>query len=150
MLEILITLTIIAIALLGTAGLQMYAIRIGQSGQFRTQAVFLASDIAERMEANRMAAVNGNYVVGATNTPSVATSDCRATPCNEISLAAFDISQWENTIISMLPQPSWEITQTTPGNPSIYTIRISWADRSSVSTSRGEIFSYTATRTVRN
>ncbi|BBI98332.1 type IV pilus modification protein PilV [Ferrigenium kumadai] len=150
MLEILITLVIIATALLGTAGLQMYAMRVGQSGHLRTQAVFLASDIAERMEANRGAATIGSYAVGATNTPSVVTTDCSTTACNEASLAAFDISQWENTIAGTLPQSSWEITQDITGNPSTYTIRVSWSDRSSVSTTHGETFSYTATRTVRN
>lgn len=151
MLEILITLVIIATALLGTAGLQIYAMRMGQSGQFRTQAVFLASDIAERMEANKAAAVAGNYVVAATSTPSTAATNCAANACDIATLANWDISQWENAIIALgLPQASWQITQTTAGNPSTYSIVISWTDRSSVKTSHGENFAYTATRTVSN
>jgi len=149
MLEILITLVIIATALLGTAGLQMYAMRMGQSGQFRTQAVFLASDIAERMEANKTAAVAGNYIVALASAPSAAAADCAITACNSANLASWDISEWGNAIINVgLPQADWQITQTTAGNPSTYTIVISWADRSSVKTSHGETFSYTATRTV--
>lgn len=151
MLEILITLVIIATALLGTAGLQMYAMRMGKSGEFRTQAVFLASDIAERMEANKAAAVAGNYVVAATSAPSAAATDCAANACDIATLANWDISEWENAIIGVgLPQANWQITQTTAGNPSTYTIVISWADRSSVKASHGETFSYTATRTVSN
>jgi type IV pilus assembly protein PilV len=150
MLEILITLVIIATALLGTAGLQIYAMRMNQSGQFRTQAVFLASDIAERMEANKAAAVAGNYAVAAASTPSVAGTDCATAACDATNLAAFDVSQWEATISTLLPQSSWQITQTTAGNPSTYDIVISWTDRSSSKTSRGETFSYTATRTISN
>ncbi len=151
MLEVLITLVIIATALLGTAGLQMYALRVGQSGQFRTQAVFLASDIAERMEANKTAAVAGNYAVAAASSPSAAATDCATSACDIATLASWDISEWENAIIAVgLPQASWQIAQTTTGNPSTYTIVISWSDRSSVKTSHGETFSYTATRTVSN
>lgn len=151
MLEILITLVIIAVALLGTAGLQVYAMRMGKSGEFRTQAVFLASDIAERMEANKTAAVAGNYAVALTNSPSVASADCSAIPCDTASLAGWDISGWENAIIAVgLPQASWQITQTTAGNPSTYQIVINWTDRNSTKSGSGENFSYTATRIVSN
>jgi type IV pilus assembly protein PilV len=150
MLEILITLVIIATALLGTAGLQINAIRMNQSSQFRTQAVFLASDIAERMEANKVAAIAGNYVVAQTSTPSTAT-DCSTGSCDSTTLAAWDISQWENAIITLgLPQASWEVTQTGTGDPSTYKIVINWTDRSSDKSTHGENFSYTATRTVNN
>ena len=60
MIEVLITLVIIATALLGTAGLQLQAMKLGKSGDFRTQAVFLANDLAERMEGNESAAVAGS------------------------------------------------------------------------------------------
>lgn len=150
MLEILITLVIIAIALLGTAGLQVYAMRVNQSGQFRTQAIFLASDIAERMEANKAAAVAGNYVQTLTSTTTVPAFDCTTTACNSANLASWDISQWGQAIAILLPQATWQITQTTAGNPSTYSIVIGWTDRSSDKTSHGETFSYTATRTVSN
>lgn len=150
MLEILITLVIVAIALLGTAGLQVYAMRMGQSGQFRTQAIFLASDIAERMEANKAAAMAGNYAVAAASAPSAAPTDCGATACGAAALAGYDISQWENSIVNLLPQAAWAITQVAVGNPSTYSIFIQWADRSADKASRGETFSYTATRTLSN
>lgn len=150
MLEVLITLVIIATALLGTAGLQMYALRMGQSGQFRTQAVFLASDISERMEVNKVAAVAGNYALALTSVPSVTATNCATTVCNSTDLANWDLSQWGIAIGSLLPQATWQITQTTAGNPSTYSIVINWTDRSSNKTSHGETFSYTATRTISN
>lgn len=150
MLEILITLVIIATALLGTAGLQVYAMRMGQSGQFRTQAVFLASDIAERMEANKTAAIAGNYVVAASSSPSAAATNCASAACDSANLASWDISQWESAIASLLPQAEWAITRTVVGNPSTYQIIVRWTDRSSVKGVSGETFSYTATRTVNN
>jgi type IV pilus assembly protein PilV len=150
MLEILITLAIVAIALLGTAGLQVYAMRMNHGGHLRTQAVFLASDIAERMEANKVAAVAGNYAVAAASSPSAAATDCGAVPCSGAALAGYDISQWETSIANLLPQARWQITQLAAGNPSTYNIFIQWTDRSTDKTSHGETFSYTATRTVSN
>lgn len=151
MLEILITLVIVAIALLGTAGLQVYAMRVNQSGQFRTQAIFLASDIAERMEANRAAAIAGNYVQTLTSTTTVPAFDCTTTACNSANLANWDLSQWGQAIAILLPQATWQISQTSvSNNPITYSIVISWTDRSSDKTSHGETFSYTATRTVSN
>jgi type IV pilus assembly protein PilV len=152
MLEILITLVIVAIALLGTAGLQVNAMRMNKGGQFRTQAIFLASDIAERMEANRAEAVLGTYAVAATSAVGAAATLCDAAACSSTQLAAWDISQWGTSITNLLPQPSWSITQTAAGNPSTYSIVINWTDRSNVkSVNSGAIVdTYTATRTIGN
>lgn len=152
MLEILITLVIIAVAMLGTAGLQLNALRLNKGSQFRTQAIFLASDMAERMEANKAAAVLGTYAIAATNAVSVAATDCTAAACDSASLAAWDKSRWEASVSDLLPQASWTISQTTAGNPSTYSIVIRWIDRSDVKTvTSGTIVdSYTATRTIGN
>ena len=152
MLEILITLVIIAIALLGTAGLQVNAMRMNKGSQFRTQAIFLASDMAERMEANKAEAVLGTYAVAATSAVGAAATNCAAAACNSAGLAAWDINQWGTSITNVLPQPSWSITQTVAGNPSTYSIVINWTDRSNVKSvaSGGIVDTYTATRTIGN
>jgi len=152
MLEILITLVIVATALFGTAGLQVYAMRMNQSGQFRTQAVFLASDIAERMEMNKAAAVAGSYELALTNATGAAATDCSSSSCDEAALAAWDLIEWGNVIVDLLPQASWQITRTVAGNPSTYSIVINWTDRRTntqyATAGTGETFSYTATRTI--
>ncbi len=171
MVEVLVTLLIISLALLGTAGLQAYSMRLNQGGQFRSLAVFLAADLAERMESNKTSAVAGDYVLALTTgadylagagAPSTA---CVTAACNPSALAAFDLSQWQSAAAATLPQSSWSVTQTGAGNPSTYTITISWVDRRSDTShaaanaasqfgsnaaGTGEKFSYTATRTVLN
>jgi len=104
--EILVTLVIVAITLLGTAGLQLYAMRVNQGGQFRTQAVFLASDIAERMEANKQEAINGSYALGNTTAASPLSTACNTDACSSFNLAAYDLNQWGNSVAALLPQPS--------------------------------------------
>lgn len=153
MIEVLIAIVIIAIALFGTAALQVSAMRLGQGGIFRSHAVFLAQDIAERMEANAPAATAGSYVVALTSTAPTIDTTCQTGACTQALLAAYDVAQWANMVASSLPQASWSITQTVTGTPSTYTIVIRWVDRRNKTSdsSVGAITdSYTLTRTVFN
>jgi type IV pilus assembly protein PilV len=171
MIEVLVTMFIVTLALLGTAGLQAYSMRLNQGGQFRTQAVFLASDLAERMEANKTAAITGAYAVAESGTAVAPSSACLAgqPACSPPALALFDLAQWENAVSSTLPQSSWQVVNVA-GNPATITITISWVDRltekgnaaagtgnaaydATIGTGinaagTGERFRYTATRTV--
>jgi type IV pilus assembly protein PilV len=171
MIEVLVTLLIISLALLGTAGLQAYSMRLNQGGQFRSLAVFLAADLAERMEANRPSAVAGDYVVANTvgadflvGAAAVSTA-CVTAGCNAAALAAYDLSQWQNAVATTLPQSSWSVAQATSGTQNTYTITINWVDRrsntdnaaadsnsafGSNTAGTGEKFSYTSSRTFFN
>src|SRR5690606_26563711 len=61
LIEILVTLFILAIGLLGLAGLLFEGMRNNQGSYLRTQASILAYDMADRMRANRIAAAGGGY-----------------------------------------------------------------------------------------
>jgi type IV pilus assembly protein PilV len=162
LIEVLVTMLVISLALLGTVGLQTYALRTNQGGQFRSQAVFLAADLAERMEANRIGAVVGTGYIQATSSVKDTTlnTSCTTGACSPDQLAAFDTSQWKNAVATTLPQAEWTVRQTVTGNPSTYTITISWVDREEKiayaasapkgASGVGEKMSYTATRTIFN
>ena len=147
MIEVLVTLLIISLALLGTAGLQAYSMRLNQSGQFRTQAVFLVADLAERMEANTSGAVRAAYVLAESSSANILNTACATgmCPCAPApgdcsALANFDLSQWQNVVAANLPQASWEVcvdanrdnvcdVSPVATNPITYMIRVSWVDR---------------------
>lgn len=171
MIEVLVTLLIISLALLGTAGLQAYSMRLNQGGQFRTHAVFLVSDLAERIEANKTAnyemqwnfAASGAYDISGTNP-----QDCLTISCAPADLATYDQWEWQRRVgdPAVLPQSSWSVTRAVAGTLTTYTIVVSWVDRMSGTGTNaaydaasgvgvnaagtGERFSYTATRTVSN
>jgi type IV pilus assembly protein PilV len=152
LIEILVTLMIVALAMLGAVGLQAHALRLNQGGQFRSQAVFLAGDLAERIEANKAAAVAGSYEVADTSAAPPSSTACTAGACSEDQLADYDLALWQNAVYSALPQASWLVERTTTGNPSVYKITIRWVDRGSNTTYGSgfdNTFSYVATRTVR-
>lgn len=154
MLEILVTLFLVTMWLLGTAGLQASALKLNTAAQFRTQAVFLASEIAERMQANRGAAVAGLYALaaGAATTMPV---NCMTTACTPEDLAAFDLAEWSGRVSAVLPNATMTLAvDAVDANPITYTIVIGWTDRREErkyeTSGTNESFSYTATRTIFN
>lgn len=163
MIEIMVTIAIIATSLLGTAGLQAYAMRVNQGAQLRSQAVFLASDIAERMEANKAGATTGvGYDLDEVTSAPASVDTCYSSTCSASNLAAYDLNQWSNSIDTLLPQAiAWEICKdanldgtcdstSTATNPINYLIRISWTDRRYDRNNTDVTFSYKTTRTISN
>lgn len=137
MIEILVTLVIIATALLGTAGLQAHALKTSKGSEFRNQAIFLSADIIERMEANKAEAVAGNYAVAAG--PGAVNTDCDVKgTCTGPVLTAYDLANWQAQV-AKLPSGLGSIVLTTPGNPATYTITVSWTDRASAAAAQAGV-----------
>jgi type IV pilus assembly protein PilV len=106
MLEVLISIVVIAFGLLGVAGLQAFALKNNQSASQRSVATVLATDMIDRMKANSKAATDGFYneTSGTGVTPAsvpgcLATSGC-ATPQE---LAANDLFEWKALVAAALP-----------------------------------------------
>lgn len=166
MMEVLVTMAIVATALLGTAGLQAHAIKTSKSSEFRNQAIFLSADIVERMEANKAEALLGSYAVAAG--PGAVSTACEsAGACAGAALAAYDVSNWQ-AAVAALPSGVGVITGVA-GNPATYTIKVSWVDRAAAlsgqagvvagvgtnaagaaATAGQEISSLTTTKIIRN
>lgn len=140
LIEVLVTVLILSIGLLGLAGLQIKGLQFNQSAYLRSQATILAYDIIDRMRANHTAAVDGDYVVALDAAPQGQTGCESATAtCSEADFASFDLNQWKcslgnwdtNSICTtlgikgLLPDGDGEITQ----NGSIFAVTIRWADR---------------------
>ncbi|MEQ1915207.1 MAG: type IV pilus modification protein PilV [Gallionella sp.] len=127
MLEIMITLVVVAIALLGTAGMQAFAMKVGQGGQLRNQAVYLAADMAERIETNKpLSAASG---VPGYEAIVPATVNCQANACTSAELGVRDVNNWNLQIARLLPSGQGTITRSVAGNLYTYTIVVSWLDR---------------------
>lgn len=60
LIEILITVIVLSIGLLGLAGLQISGLRANMSSEARSKATLLANDIAERMRTNTLGVHNDN------------------------------------------------------------------------------------------
>ena len=151
MLEILVTLFLLTMWLLASAGVQSASLQFNKAAQFRTQAVYFATDLAERMQANKTAATAGNYTSSG-DPGGNAPASCVSTTCSPAQLAAFDLAEWSGRVTASLPGATVTVTPLAVANPVTYTIVVSWVDRRTDRTYSGsgstESFSYTATKTV--
>ncbi|WP_419421277.1 type IV pilus modification protein PilV (plasmid) [Legionella sp. D16C41] len=131
-LEILITLVILAFGMLGIGALFLMAHKSNNSSYLRQQAIQSGYNIIDRMRANRQEAVNGSYSVSnltstssSVTTPSV---DCSSTSCNTKQLATYDSWYWLAKDVSTLPKGTGAINVTTSGNNTVATITVQWDD----------------------
>lgn len=85
LIEMLVTLLVLSIGLLGVASLQVYSLRHNSGAYFRSQASVLAYDIADRMRANRSVALAGsnNYDIALAASKPSSLTDVRQQDLNE-------------------------------------------------------------------
>lgn len=99
LLEVLVAVLVLAIGLLGLAGLMASSIRNNQSAYQRTQATWLAYDIVDRMRVNRAVALANGYNTALGN-PAV----CAANPALAGSVAVRDLTGWKTLLACALPE----------------------------------------------
>jgi type IV pilus assembly protein PilV len=126
MVESLVALVIISVGMLGVAGLYLSSLQAGRSANLRIQAVNLATDLGDRIRANRRGVAN--YKATATDTGK--SNDCATVTCTAAQIAENDIYIWKQAITAALPaNANGQITYTaTAGAPSRCTIMIVWRE----------------------
>lgn len=123
LIEIMVAVVVLAIGLLGLAGLQATSLRFNNSAYHRSQATNLAYDMADRMRVNRQAALNnGDYDAEDFEDPP---PDC-AVVALAGTLAEQDIQAWRNALACTLPLGTGSITRTAGTN--IFAITVQWDD----------------------
>jgi len=105
MLEVLIAILVIAIGTLGMAGLQVVTLKNTQSSHYRSIAVQLANDIAERMRGNMNGVLANSYNRTSVSVDySTAVANCtNTTGCTYSDLAINDAYEWQQLIAAQLP-----------------------------------------------
>ncbi len=116
LLEVLVSLVVLSIGLLGLAALQLQGLKYNHDAYVRTQGTFLAYDLIERMRAN---SANADNYVGA------APGDACGAAAN---LATDDRACWHADIAATLPGGTATVTQDA-ADTTLFTTTISWADR---------------------
>ncbi len=150
MFEVLVTLAVVTIWLLATAGAQSSSAKLNKAAQFRTMAVIQATDIAERIEANKTNSA-GDYQCGGSNTACVPPGSTEPS-CSGISgRAACDLWEWGTALVAALPVNAGTTSIVYNGGttPPTYTITIGWTDRGdSRTTGSTETSSYQVVKSV--
>lgn len=129
MVEVLVALVVLTIGMLGIAALLLKSLQSGRTATYRTQAVNLAADLADRIRVNRTADVAYGTLFAETE---VAVPACDTTGgCTDLDLAATDLSRWKATIAQLLPNGEGQVVVTVPavpGNPTNYVVTVRWAE----------------------
>lgn len=150
MLETLVTLLIIAIWLLGSAGVQTIAMKLNKSSAMRNQAILLAAEVGERMENNRSAAADKKYDLKK-KTPKEK-FDCMTKSCSPNQLAEHDLYEVYKRAIDNGFDIEITLVKGTKDDPTVtYTIEVSWVDRKGNQTYAAgaeETGIYTSSKTV--
>jgi len=141
LIEVLISVLILSVGLLGASGLQLRGLDANRNAFFRTEATYLASDIADRIQVNKTTTYSD---VALTTTPAVVI-DCTANNCSPTQMAAYDTAQWLCSINSINATndstytacsnlnivgilPSGKASMVKNGNE--YAITVQWSDNS--------------------
>lgn len=121
MVEILVTIVILAIGLLGLAGLQATGLKNNQSAYLRTVAMQQAYDMADRIRANPVAKDAGDYdsISGIGSDPGCITSGC--TPAQ---MAQYDAYAWNTDNDTLLPSGQGTVTH----SGKLFTVTLMWDD----------------------
>lgn len=100
LIEVLVSLTILAIGILGIASLQALSLRNTNSASYRSIATSQAQDMADRIRANTTPVITGQYnqMIGVPADPG-----CIATGCTPVNLAKYDYWRWNNELANTLP-----------------------------------------------
>lgn len=99
LLEVLITVLVLSIGILGVAGLQFLSLQSAVDSSHKAYAMHLAEDLFERMRANPLAAsnyINADY--GSTAFAVTAATDCESAACTKDDLANFDMVAWHRML----------------------------------------------------
>ena len=93
MLEVLISMLVIMIGVLGIAGMQMLAVNNTENARYEGQAAILASSLAAEMQANPgyWTTVATAGVTGTTVTGGATVATCNGATCSPAELAYYDL-----------------------------------------------------------
>jgi len=129
LIEVLVTLVLISVGLLGVAALQLTSLKNNQESYVRSQAAMLAADVLDRMRSNQTGFNAGNYDMtnDATGFDQAGTSG---------TAAATDIAAWQASINRLLPGSDADAAGRIVRNGRIVTITIRWREREEQSTAR--------------
>jgi type IV pilus assembly protein PilV len=134
--EALIALVVLSIGMLGIAALYVESLQAGRSAIYRTQAVNLATDMADRIRANRLARAAYNLPAGAQPAAGqCAPTNTRASVnCTPQQLATDDLARWLATIRAQMPGggedglPTGTVNVNELGATAAYSIQVIWSE----------------------
>ena len=126
LMESLIALVVLALGVMGLAGIQTRFLVDTRTSNYRAVAIGLIDDLNNRMLLNRNAALSNPtpYALGWTDAATAA-QNCVANQCTGAQLAQSDLNQWRAAVAAALPGAKASIFLS-PNDPRQVGIAIAW------------------------
>lgn len=130
LIEVLVSVVLLSIGLLGVAGMQLSGLRYHQGAYVRAQATALLGDMADRLRTNPEGVGAGSYNSITVNTTTSgwqsslpADPDCATNVCSPANQVALDTRQW-GLALGQLPRAIGTVART----GQIFTLTVTWQD----------------------
>ena len=126
--ELLISLVVVAIGLLGFASLQMGSMQRLEQAKVSQNASGALRDLVERISSLPVAARAGEFDFNnlANGTAPVASKDCAAVACTTKEQADMELKDWFNRIKERAPSPRFSVVSVAQDNGRRVTISLVW------------------------
>lgn len=141
LIEVLLAVVLLSIGFLAAARMQVEGMRYSQSAYALSQAKFMATDMTERMRANRAGLDNGAYnaltTAAGTSEPLCLTA---GTSCSTADIAQADLHAWsrylhaadsDTEFVALLPSSSTVSAQGTvvyDAATKVWTVAVQWSE----------------------
>jgi len=122
LIEAMVSLLVVSVGMIGIASLYGQGLGAGRTALYRTQAVNLASDMADRIRVNRQG--GANYGGAAANNNCDPPGGVNCTPPQ---MAAHDLFVWGNQVAQLLPGGVGAV-QFAATTPPTFTIQVTWQE----------------------
>ncbi len=119
LIEVLVTVVIVSIGLLGIAGLQMSSLKNNDSSFLRSKSTIFSNDMIDYLRANRQQAIAGNYNI------DLSSFSALSTPSGTPTIAETDRYRWFKQIDDNLPNAKAAINCDANA---VCAIRVEWDD----------------------
>lgn len=140
LLEVLISTLVLTVGILGVAAMQMVSFQTNQSAYMRSQAVYLAQDILDRMRANQDGYRNTTVYDALDTSDNLTIPDspgCVATAngCSSLQMGQQDLREWSQNFVNVAgvgdyrPRLANGLGTITRGAGNEFTVTVSWDDR---------------------
>jgi type IV pilus assembly protein PilV len=148
--EVLVSIVIISIGLLGLAGLHAVAVAKGNGSLLRSKATELGYAMADRIRVNLVASSTGAY--NSLTPGSVTDPGCVSVNCTPAQLAVSDYFEWNSEVANSLPQGAGVVcidstpddgTPTAPacdGIGSVLVVKVFWSEKPAQGQTAPQIF----------
>lgn len=130
LIEALVALLVLALGIMGMAGIQTRTLVESRTTNSRALAVQLTDDLLDRMQANSAIRINppaASPYVTDWGVQAAAPADCFTQACNGAQLAAFDLVQWKASLGRVLPGGDARVFQSTTDNAQ-FGVLIGWTE----------------------